>query len=103
MFLCDNWCGIRIVTKEGQRKQEAELENGSSQLEEYKKIFLRFQRSKIQNVMNAHRPAEFQFQNGKRAAQHAHMMVFFNKVLTFSIISASCSFLRAQRCYQIKA
>lgn len=58
MFLCDNWCGIRIVTKEGQRKQEAELENGSSQLEEYKRIFLRFQISKIQNVMNAHRPCQ---------------------------------------------
>lgn len=58
MFLCDNWCGIRIVTKEGQRKQEAELESGSSQLEEYKRIFLRFQISKIQNAMNAHRPCQ---------------------------------------------
>lgn len=58
MFLCDIWCGIRIVTKEGQRKQESELENGSSQLEEYKRIFLRFQISKIQNIMNAHRPCQ---------------------------------------------
>lgn len=46
-FLCDNWCGIRILTKGGQRKQEAQLEKGSSQLEEYKRIFLRFQISKI--------------------------------------------------------
>lgn len=57
-FLCDNWCGIRILTKGGQRKQEAQLEKGSSQLEEYKRIFLRFQISKIQNTMNTHRPCQ---------------------------------------------
>lgn len=84
------------MTKQGQRKQEAELENGSSQLEEYERIFLRFQISKIENVTNAHRPLRVPVLEQKAHRTSVHDG--FNKILTFPIISASCSFLRAQRC-----